>query len=53
MKDQVASIVRGEITLHRIFEAFPLLLRYLKDEPRKRASQRVLAQAILSSLCSD
>jgi hypothetical protein len=51
IRDQVSSIIRGNITLMQIFEAFPLLLRYLKDEPRKRVSQRVQAQAILSGLC--
>jgi hypothetical protein len=52
LADHTRDIIQGEITLERIFEAFPLLLRYLQDEPRKRISQRAQAQAILSTLCA-
>jgi hypothetical protein len=51
LADQTRQIIRGEITLEKIIQAFPRLLRYLQDEPRKRLSQRAHAQAILSGLC--
>ncbi len=51
LANQTRYMLRGEITLSRIREAYPLLLRYLQDEPRKRACQRAQAQAILSALC--
>ena len=49
--DHFRSTIRGNITLDQIMEVFPLLRRYLCDEPRKRVSQRAHAQAIFSGLC--
>lgn len=49
--EHTRKIIRGDISQERIFEAFQQILRYLKDEPRKRPSQRTQAQAILAGLC--
>jgi len=49
--DELRSVVRGQVTLQKIFAVFPSLLRFLSDEPRRRISQRSQAQSILSGLC--
>jgi len=49
--DEIRHIVRGPVTLNRILIAFPKLRRFLCEPPRKRLSQRVLAQRLLGGLC--
>ena len=39
--------IRGQITLLKILDAFPHLLRYLADEPRKRKQQFIVAKSLL------
>jgi hypothetical protein len=48
---ELRQIVRGPLTFTRLLTVFPKLRRFLCDEPRKRLSQRVLAQSLLNGLC--
>lgn len=50
--DHFCSVVRGPFTLSDTLRVFPKLHRYLCDEPRKRTSQRALAQSLFGNLCA-
>jgi hypothetical protein len=47
---EIRSLIRGPLTLEKIYEKFPLLLRYLCDEPRSRKQQLVTARRLFQGL---
>ena len=49
--DELRSLLCGPITLQLIGDRFPLLGRFLCDEPRQRVSQRAQVQKTFSGLC--
>jgi len=49
-QEALKSLVRGSLTLERIIEAMPRLLRHLSDGPRKRLPQWVVAQRLLNAM---
>lgn len=48
--DDVRASVRGHFTFEDVLAAFPRLLRYLTDEPRKRKQQLAVARALFHAL---
>ena len=48
--DTFRNLVRGEITLIRLFHALPHLGRFLRDSPRRRPQQLAQARAFLHQL---
>jgi hypothetical protein len=48
---ELRMLIRGPLALEKIVEMFPLLLRYLCDEPRKRKQQLVTARRLFQGLC--
>jgi hypothetical protein len=49
--EHTRSVIRGEISLQRIFDLFPKLIRFLSYDRRRRKSQLAQVRAILSCLC--
>lgn len=48
--DHIRASVRGHMTFEDLLDAFPRLLRYLTDDPRKRNQQFAVARALFHSL---
>lgn len=50
LKIVLTQIVRGVITMQMVFDALPILGRYIRDSPRKRQQQLALARNLLLRL---
>ncbi len=48
--NELCLLIRGPLALSKILEKFPLLLRYLCDEPRNRKQQLVTARSLFQNL---
>ncbi len=49
--EDLRNLVRGPVTLQKILEQFPSLLKYLCDEPRSRVQQLAYARCLMAGLC--